>query len=137
MGLILDSTAAVAAERSGYTARQLFENVVFNTGDDEIAISVVTVLELSHGIVRADSPQRRLRRQRFLDDLLIGVPVQPVTIPIALRAGELDGLAQARGIRVHLADLLIGVTALELGYSVGTANVQHFRLIPGLDVIPL
>ena len=52
---MLDSTAAVAAERQGKNARQLLETVVLETGDEEIAISVVTVLELAHGIARADT----------------------------------------------------------------------------------
>ena len=107
------------------------------TGDEGIAISVVTVLELAHGITRADTTERRERRQRFLDELLTGVPVQPVTIQIALRAGQIDGQSQARGIRIPLSDLLIGVSALELGYGVGTANVRHFQLIPGLNVISI
>ncbi|MGD0796083.1 MAG: hypothetical protein ABR910_00035 [Acidobacteriaceae bacterium] len=34
-------------------------------------------------------------------------------------------------------DLLIGATALSLGFSVMTENVRHFKLIPGLDVISL
>lgn len=50
MGLVLDSSAAVAAERQGKDARQLLEDIVFRTGDDEIAVSVVTLLELAHGI---------------------------------------------------------------------------------------
>lgn len=134
---MLDSTAAVAAERQGQNARQLLETVVFRTGDDEISVSVVTVLELAHGITRADTAERRDKRQRFLDELLSAVPVQPVTVPIALRAGQLDGQAQARGVRIPLPDLLIGVSALELGYRLGTANVRHFQLIPGLTVVPL
>jgi predicted nucleic acid-binding protein len=134
---MLDSTAAVAAERQGKTARQLLESVALETGDEGIALSVVTVLELAHGIARADTTERRERRQRFLDDLLSGVPIQPVTVPIALRAGQIDGQTQARGIRIPLSDLLIGTSALELGYAVGTANVRHFQLIPGLNVIPL
>lgn len=36
-----------------------------------------------------------------------------------------------------LSDLLIGASALELGYGVGTANVRHFGLIPGLNVVQL
>jgi predicted nucleic acid-binding protein len=36
-----------------------------------------------------------------------------------------------------LSDLLIGTSAMELGYAVGTANVRHFRLIPGLIVVRL
>ena len=134
---MLDSTAAVAAERQGKNARQLLETVALETGDEGIAVSVVTVLELAHGITRADTAERRDRRQRFLDELLTGVPIQPVTVPIALRAGQIDGQSQARGVRIPLSDLLIGASALELGYAVGTANVRHFELIPGLKVIQL
>jgi predicted nucleic acid-binding protein len=134
---MLDSTAAVAAERQGKNARQLLEAVALETGDEGIAVSVLTVLELAHGITRADTPERRERRQRFLDDLLTGVPIQPITVPIALRAGQIDGQSQAKGVSIPLSDLLIGASALELGYSVGTANVRHFQLIPGLNVIQL
>jgi predicted nucleic acid-binding protein len=134
---MLDSTAAVAAERQGKNARQLLESVALLAGDEEIALSVVTVLELAHGIARADSAERRYRRQRFLDELIKGVPIQPITVPIALRAGQIDGRTQAEGIRIPLSDLLIGASALELGYRVGTGNVRHFALIPGLHVIQL
>ena len=126
-----------APERQGKNAHQLLETVARDTSDEGIAISVVTVLELAHGITRSDTAERRERRQRFLDELLTGVPVQPVTVRIALRAGQIDGESQARGIRIPLSDLLIGVSALALGYGVGTANVRHFQLIPGLNVIPI
>jgi predicted nucleic acid-binding protein len=42
---------------------------------------------------------------------------------------------QAKGIRLPLSDLLIGVRALELGYSVATGNLRHFKMIPGLSVV--
>ncbi|HEX3744367.1 MAG TPA: hypothetical protein VHW09_10570 [Bryobacteraceae bacterium] len=60
------------------------------------------------------------------------MPVHPVTVPIALRAGQLDGQMTTAGSRIALADLLIGLTALELGYSVATGNLRHFQMIPGL-----
>lgn len=60
-----------------------------------------------------------------------------MTVSIALRAGQIDGQSQAKGVRIPLSDLLIGVSALELGYRVGTANLRHFQLIPGLNVIRL
>lgn len=134
MGLILDSSVVIAAERLGQTAYQMLEAIGLQTDDSEIAVSVVTVLELAHGITRADTPQRRSRRQQFLDDLLLGMPVHPVSVPIALRAGQIDGQMQAAGTRIALADLLIGVTALEFGHSVATANMRHFRMIPNLIV---
>jgi len=34
-------------------------------------------------------------------------------------------------------DLLIGATALHLGYEVATLNLRDFRRIPGLSVIQL
>jgi predicted nucleic acid-binding protein len=96
--------------------------------------SVVTILELAHGITRADTPQRRAGRQQFLDDLLAGMPVHPVTVAIALRAGQTDAQMQAAGKRIAVTDLLIGSTALELGYSVATSNVRHFANIPDLVI---
>jgi predicted nucleic acid-binding protein len=134
VGLILDSSVVIAAERLGQTAYHMLETIGFQSNDPEIAVSVVTVLELAHGVTRADTPQRRVRRQQFLDDLLVGMPVHPVTVPIALRAGQIDGQMQAAGTRIALPDLLIGVTALELGHSVATANARHFQLIPNLTV---
>jgi len=58
-----------------------------------------------------------------------------VSIPIALRAGKIDGENTAQGIRVALSDLLIASTALELGYRVAPANVRHFQMIPGLGIL--
>jgi predicted nucleic acid-binding protein len=137
VGLILDSTAAVAAERHGKNARQLLEDVAHQSGDDEIAVSVITALELAHGVSRAETAEQRDKRQRFLNELLTAVPIQPVTVQIAIRAGQIDGQSQAKGIRIPLSDLLIGVTALELGYRVGTANVRHFQQITGLSIVRL
>jgi predicted nucleic acid-binding protein len=134
---MLDSTAVVAAEREGKNARQLLESVALEAGDDSIARSVITVMELAHGVARAETLERRERRQRFLDELLIGVPIQPITAPIALRAGQIDGRSRAGGVSIPLADLPIGVSALELGYAVGTGNIRHFQLIPGLDIVRL
>jgi predicted nucleic acid-binding protein len=54
---------------------------------------------------------------------------------VALRVGQIDGENQAKGVRLPLADLWIGVTALELGYSVATGNLRHFQMIPGLSVV--
>lgn len=137
MGLILDSSAAVAAERQGKNPKQLLQAIALETGDDELGVSALTVLEMAHGIVRADTAERREKRQRFLDELISVVPVHPVTVPLALRAGQIDGQSQAKGIRIPLSDLLIGVTALELGYRIATHNVRHFQLIPGISVIQL
>jgi len=137
MGLILDSSVLIAAERQGKNARQVLTAIRENIGETEVGISVVTLIELAHGAARADTPQRRLKRQKFIEELISAMPVYPVTVAIALRAGQLDGEKQAQGVKFALPDLLIGVTALELAYSVATSNVRHFGDVPGLSVLRL
>jgi len=135
MGLILDSSVLISAERQGKNARQVLTAMSEHLGEVEVGISVVTLIELAHGAARADTPERRSHRQKFIQELLTAMPVYPVTPSIALRTGQLDGENQARGLRIPLADLLIGVTALELGYSVHTANLRHFNRVPGLSIV--
>jgi tRNA(fMet)-specific endonuclease VapC len=134
MGLILDSSVLIAAERQGQNARQVLASIAHTSQDTEVALSVVTLIELAHGAARADTAERKRKRQKFIEELLAALPIHPVTIPVALRAGQIDGENQCKGIRVPLADLLIGVTALEIGYSVATTNLRHFRMVPGLSV---
>jgi predicted nucleic acid-binding protein len=135
MGLILDSRVLVAAERQGKNARQMLSTISVKTGETEIGLSVVTLIELAHGAARADTPERKAKRRQFIQELQVALPIHLITATLAVRAGELDGENQARGVRLPLADLLIGVTALELGYSVATANVRHFQMIPGLTIV--
>ena len=134
MGVILDSSVLIAAERQGQNARQMLSAVVRKTGDTEVALSVITLLELAHGAARADTRERKLKREQFIQELITALPIYPVTTTIALRVGRIDGASQSKGIRLPLADLLIAVTALELGYAVATGNLRHFQRIPGVTV---
>jgi predicted nucleic acid-binding protein len=126
MGVILDSSVLIAAERQDKNARQMLSAVVRKTGDTEVGLSVMTLLELAHGAARADTRERKLKREQFIQELITALPIHPVTTAIALRVGQIDGSSQAKGIRLPLAGLLIGVTALELSYAVATGNLRHF-----------
>jgi len=138
MGLILDSTVFIRAERQGETVRQMLTYVSGMLAEDqEVGVSVITVMELAHGVIRADSRQRQELRLRFVSEVERAVPIYSVTHSIAIRAGFIDGTLTAKGIRVALSDLLIGATALELGYAVATSNPRHFNMIPDLEVIAL
>jgi predicted nucleic acid-binding protein len=137
MGLILDSSVLITAERLGQNARQMLAAISGPAGNTEIAISVVTLIELAHGAARADTLQRKAARHQFIQELLTALPIHPITISVALRTGQIDGENQAKGVRLPVSDLLIGVTALELGYSVATANLRHFQMIPGLKIVSL
>ena len=57
-----------------------------------------------------------------------------VTLEIALLAGRIEGEQAAVGNIIAFEDLVIGATALHLGFDVATLNLKHFRRIPGLNV---
>ncbi len=137
MGLILDSSVVIASERRGETVERLIERVVTVAGDQEAALSAIGLTELIHGLYRAKTPAMRLHRQSFLDELLADMTVYPYTKETAMLAGKLDGEQQSKGVVIPFGDLLIGATALSLGFSVLTANLRHFQKIPGLSVMQL
>ncbi|HMD86870.1 MAG TPA: PIN domain-containing protein [Terriglobia bacterium] len=137
MGLILDSSVIIAAERRGESVEQLIERILRATGDQDAALSAVGLTELVHGIYRASTAEIRFHREAFLNELLADLTVYPYTRETALLAGKLDGEQQSLGIVIPFADLLIGATALALSYSVLTDNVRHFERIPGLSVVKL
>jgi len=137
MGLILDSSIIVAAERRRDTPNQLLRDISSLAGDQEVAISTIGLTEIVHAVYRAPSISMRLRREAFIHDLLAFVEVMPYTRSTAFLAGKIDGEQRAIGITIPSMDLLIGATALEIRYSVVTANLRHFKLIPGLNVIAL
>jgi predicted nucleic acid-binding protein len=134
MGLILDSSVVITAERRGDTVEQLIEGIVKTTGDQEAALSAVGLTELIHGIYRAKTPEIRRRRETFITELLSDLTVYPYTKETALLAGRLDGEEQSRGVVIPFSDLLIGATALSLGFKVLTVNLRDFQRIPGLSV---
>ncbi len=119
------------------SARQALVKLSAFTGETEIAISVITLMEMAHGLARADTPLRKAAREQFLADVVQAIPIYPITNRIAISAGRLDGENTSRGIRLAISDLLIGVTALDVGFSVLTSNIRHFQMIPGLTVLPL
>jgi hypothetical protein len=47
-------------------------------GDQETALSAIALVDLVDGIHRADTPQRRCRREAFIQESLADVPVYPV-----------------------------------------------------------
>jgi predicted nucleic acid-binding protein len=137
MGLILDSSLVIAAERRGDTVEQLVARIMGATGDQDAALSAIGVTELVHGIFRAQTPEIRRRREIFINELLTDLTVYPYTKETALLAGKIDGDQQSRGVVIPFGDLLIGATALVLGFQVATSNMRDFRRIPGLSVVKL
>jgi tRNA(fMet)-specific endonuclease VapC len=137
LGIVLDSSILIAAERRKLTPQQAIETVQNVIGEVPIVLCSVTVAEIGHGIYRANTGETRTRRRRFLDELKATVPIYPVTESTAEIAAQIGGEQASKGINLPLGDLLIGACALELGYAIGTGNVRDFNRIPGLTIIQL
>ncbi len=137
LGLALDSSVLVAAERKQLTTLDAIKKIRDATGDVPIVISSLTVAELGHGIYRAATPERSRQRRQFLDELKAQVPVHPVTETTAEIIARVGAEQAAKGINLPLGDLIIGACALELGYSIATTNSRDFTRIPGLNVVTL
>ncbi len=136
LGLVLDSSVLIAAERRKLNAAQTIESVQARTGEVRLVLSVVTIAEVGNGIYRAPTIAIRQRRRRFLDELK-ATPVYPITETTAELIARIGGEQAAKGLALPLGDLMIGACALELAYAVGTGNLRDFSPIPGLQVVPL
>lgn len=113
--------------------REILERLQATQGEVDCALSVVSIVELTHGICRAKSDDRE-RRRAFTEELRRALVVHPKTIEIAELAGRIEGEQAARGITVAFENLLIGATALHLGYGVAMLNVGDSQKIPTLLV---
>jgi predicted nucleic acid-binding protein len=134
LGLILDSSEIIEAERKRFTVPQLLKWIFQQVGETEAGICSITVAELAHGIYRANTAERRERRRSFLDELKRTVPVFPITEETGELIGRLSAETAAQGVMIPFDDLLIGACALERGYGVLTRNPRHFDRIPGMIV---
>lgn len=134
MGVVLDSSVLIAGERRRESVREILKRVRVTHGEIDCALSVVTIVELTHGIYRAKTDGDRERRRAFSEELRRDMVVHPVTVEIAELAGRIEGEEAARGISIAFEDLLIGATALHLGFAIATLNVRDFQRIPGLSL---
>lgn len=137
LGVILDSSVVIEAERQHLSVAQFLKQIIEKIGEMEAALCAITVAELVHGVYRADTPERRERRRVFLDELKAAVPVYPITDSTAELVGKIGAESSARGVIIPFDDLLIGACALERGYAVATRNFRHFEKILDLSLISL
>jgi tRNA(fMet)-specific endonuclease VapC len=103
-------------------------------GDEDRAISVITVSELLHGVHRASGAQRT-RRRAFVEHLLAGMRAIEITEQIARVHADVWAQLAANGQLIGAHDLWIAATALAHGMGVATGNVDEFQRVPGLRVV--
>jgi len=131
MGIILDSSILVAFERRRFDLERLL------TDHSPPAIAAITAAEILIGVERADTPERRSRRELFVQNIFARVPIIPFDMAQArLYAVHYAELA-ARGEIIGDRDLQIAVTALSLEHDLATLNVGEFQRVIGLKLVDL
>lgn len=127
MAVLIDTSVLIAEERSGGVVEAL-------VGEELAALSVITVSELLHGVLRADVAHR-ITRTAFVESILHGYISVPITHRVArVHAGLWSQLAAA-GRMIGSHDLWIAATALTHGLSVATLDTRDFERIPGLAIL--
>lgn len=137
LGLILDTSILIESERRGEGVEDILRSVRAAHGEIDVALSALSAVELTHGIYRARSAADRDRRRVFVEGVLHDLIVHPLTLTIAQMAGRIEGEQAAKGVSIAVEDLIIGATALHLGFDVATLNLRHFQMMPGLNVLSL
>jgi predicted nucleic acid-binding protein len=100
----------------------------------EAAISIISLAELHHGVLVARNPAQRELRLARLSVIEHEFEPIPVTAPIARAYGRCAAAVarHGRNPRPRAFDLLIAATALTVGASLCTRNVDDFRGLEGL-----
>lgn len=135
LGLVLDSSSVVTAERKKQPVPAFIESIFRAHGSVELSLSPVTVAELVHGIYRSKTSDVAQRRREYIEELVSLIPVHPITERTAWLIGQIEGEEAARGNVLPVSDLIIAIAAIEQGYALLTGNLRHFQKIPGLTVV--
>ena len=79
MGVIFDTSVLIAIERSSMNIERLVEG----REDEPFGISTITVSELLHGVHRADSENRRLKREAYVEKIIETFPIYSLDLSAA------------------------------------------------------
>jgi tRNA(fMet)-specific endonuclease VapC len=129
VAVLIDTDMLVDLERG--VVNPEVENAI---GDEDRAISVITVSELLHGVHRATGA-RRTRRRAYVEHLLAGMRAIEITEQIARVHADVWAQLAAQGQLIGAHDLWIAATALAQGMGIATGNGDEFQRVPGLRVI--
>lgn len=131
MGVMLDTSVLVAAERRTFSLGALLDSV----GGEPVGIAALTAAELLHSCHRAADPGMRVRRFAFVESLLARVPIFEFGLVEARRHADLWAALARDGVWIGAYDLVIGATALARGHRLATLNDRDFGRMPGLGLV--
>jgi predicted nucleic acid-binding protein len=125
-GIVLDTSILIELLRSNRRIQARLDALL----DSGYAMTTSTacIAELHGGL--------RTGEEAVTSQLIATLDCLPVTLSIAIRAGQIK-VARSKTGRTHgIVDMMIAATALEFGYSIATENKRDFE-IPGLTLADL
>lgn len=132
MGLVVDTSAFVALERTG----RAWEQAISGYASEPVAVPAVVYGELLVGVSLAGNKKQAARRRERIDALIAVTGVVDFDAAIAEQWAELFALLSQRGRPIPSNDLAVAATARHLGFGVlvGPRDERHFREVPDLPV---
>ena len=140
MGVVVDTSALVAAERRARTdaseGRATWGDLLGRLAVDDAVLPAAVYAELLVGVRLADSAKRTAARRARIDALTVRVPIVDFDAAIAEEWARLFSELRRVGQLIPANDLAVAATATHLGFTVlvGPADERHFRRVPGLRV---
>ena len=130
--VVVDSSVFIAVERGKLDPSVIQQH----TGNDEtVAISVITLSELLHGVHCANSETRRAKRELFVSRATTDLPIIPIDADAARIHARLAAELERTGQTMGAHDLWIACCALVHSAKVLTRDMRSFPRIPELPVI--
>ena len=130
MGILIDTGVFIRWEREGGTV-----NLGKWSDYGGPAVSVVTQSELMVGVHRANTPQRRDKRLRFVQSIITNVSILPIDSQIADVHAQIVAKLSDSGLTIGPHDNWIAATAITYDYDLLTTNANEFLRVPNLRVI--
>lgn len=124
MKYLLDTNILVDHIRGKEVINQVFIG-------DKVAISIITLAELIHGVYKSDNPKNSLSKIDYTLDKL-NLQVEDLSEDIVHTFGEIKANLEKQGQRLEDFDLLIAATAIVNNLILVTRNIKHFKRIKGL-----
>lgn len=133
MGLVIDTSALVALERSGAD----WPAALGSYASEAIALPAAVYGELLVGVSLAGNRERAGKRRARIEALVDVTGIVDFDASIAEHWAELFALLSKRGHRIPSNDLAVAATArfLDFGVLVGPDDERHFRGVPDLHVV--
>ena len=106
----------------------VLERRLRRTSAAQVALSVVTEMELRHGLAR----NPRLRVGPLVEEFLAGITILPLTSDVARVYGRIRAELEAGGTPIGPLDLMIAAQAVASKATLVSNNLTEFRRIRGL-----